>query len=497
MVRWIMFTALFFLCCGSFRCNGGGGEEEDADALDQPVDQDGADSMPDDGDVPFDPAADDASADTPADTPPDTPSDDAGGDEAAGDCVPGPPVTFADGAVYSRDLNVGEGQTYASLQAAAADAGPGDRIVVHPGTYSGGYISNLQGTADQPIAIVPADPGSPPVFSGGETCLQLSDAVYVLIEGIVVQSCSANGINLDDGGDYSTPAGPLVVRGVTIRDVGSAGNEDGLKMSGVDGFVVYGNTIERWGTGGGSAVDMVGCHDGLIAGNTIRHTAGITTNTGVQAKGGCRNVEIRGNLFHNAGGRGVNMGGSTGDPYFRPIGIGYEASDIRVLANVFVGCQAAAAFVGCEDGCLFAHNTVYTPERWFLRILNERPDLVAETRNGRVLYNIVVVDSSLATFLNIGSDTDPGSFTFDGNLWFHLDDAGFTMDTIPNDAGLSIAQTGAVVQQDPLFMDPSSSDFSLQSGSPAAGRAGALAERSVDYEEKCYADPAALGAIEM
>jgi hypothetical protein len=497
MCRWIFVTALCIMCFGLPGCSGGGGEEEDADALDQPGDPDGADPLADESDLPVDPAADDVPADTPVDTPMDTPVDDAAGDEVTGDCIPGPPVTFADGAAYSRDLEVGAGRTYASLQAAAADAGPGDRIVVYPGTYSGGFISSLQGTASQPIAIVPADPGNPPVFSGGETCLQFSDAAYVLIEGIVVQNCSANGINLDDGGDYSTPAGPLVVRGVTILDVGSDGNEDGLKMSGVDNFVVYGNTIERWGTGGGSAIDMVGCHDGLIAGNTIRHTAGVTTNTGVQAKGGCRNVEIRGNLFHNAGGRGVNMGGSTGDPYFRPPGIGYEASDIRVLANVFVGCQAAAAFVGCEDGCLFAHNTVHTPERWFLRILNERPDLVTETRDGRVLFNIVVIDSTFHTFLNIGPDTDPESFTFDGNLWFHLDIPDWTMTTIPNDAGLTITQTNALVQEDPLFEDPASNDFSLQPSSPAAARAGALAERSLDYEEKCYADPAALGAVEL
>jgi len=241
---------------------------------------------------------------------------------------------------------------------------------------------------------------------------------------------------------------------------------------------------------------MVGCHDGLIAGNRFEHTAGLDGNTGVQAKGGCRNVEIRGNLFLNAGARGVTMGGSTGDPYFRPVGVGYEASDIRVIANVFVGCQAAAAFVGCEDACLFAHNTVVLPEHWVWRIVNERPDIVPETRDGRVLFNIVVVGSSLGTFINIGPDTDPASFVFDGNLWFNEDDPGFTMDGIPNDAGLSIPQTGAVVQQDPLLADPASEDFSLGDGSPAIGRAGSLPERGLDYEEKCYADPASLGAVE-
>lgn len=112
-------------------------------------------------------------------------------------------------------------------------------------------------------------------------------------------------------------------------------------------------------------------------------------------------------------------------------------------------------------------------------------------------FRIVVVDSSLATFVNVGPDTSPSTFTFDGNLWYHLDDAGFTMDGVPNDAGLSIEQTGAVVQEDPLFGDPDAMDFAVEAGSPAAGRAGSLPERSVDFEEKCYGDPASLGAYEI
>jgi hypothetical protein len=400
-----------------------------------------------------------------------------------------------DGATWARDLHVGSGHPYATVQAAAADAAPGDRIVVHPGTYGGDYITDLQGTATQPVAIVAAAGEAPPVFGGSGNGMQLVDPAWLLIEGIVVESCTDNGLNIDDGGDYATPAGPLVVRGVTIRDIGPTGNHDGLKMSGVDDFVVYGNTFERWGDGG-SGIDMVGCHDGLIAGNSFTHTSDTLGANGVQAKGGCRDVEVRGNIFTHTGDRGVNMGGSTGDPYFRPPGVGYEAYGIVVIANVFVGCRAPAAFVGCEGSCLFAHNTVYRPGRWALRILNERPDLVAETRDGRVMYNIFVVDSALATFVNIGPDTDPGSFTFDGNLWFHLDDAGFTMDTIPNDGGATLAQTNAIVQEDPLLGDPTSGDFTLGDASPAIGRAGALAERTLDFMEECYASPASLGAIE-
>ena len=36
------------------------------------------------------------------------------------------------------------------------------------------------------------------------------------------------------------------------------------------------------------------------------------------------------------------------------------------------------------------------------------------------MFNIFVVDSALGTFVNIGPDTDPGSFTFDGNGKTHI-----------------------------------------------------------------------------
>jgi hypothetical protein len=70
------------------------------------------------------------------------------------------------------------------------------------------------------------------------------------------------------------------------------------------------------------------------------------------------------------------------------------------------------------------------------------------------------------------------------------------MTGIPNDAGLTLAQTDALVQQDPRFVDATGEEFHLEADSPAVGHAGALAERTVDFDERCYADPASLGAFE-
>src|SRR6185503_2470517 len=105
-----------------------------------------------------------------------------------------------------------------------------------------------------------------------------------------------------------------VLRRVIVRDVGSDGNHDGVKLSGLDDFKVEECTVERWGKRG-SAIDMVGCHQGVIRGCTIREGDETGAN-GVQMKGGSRDISLRACRFENAGGRAVNLGGSTGLPYF-------------------------------------------------------------------------------------------------------------------------------------------------------------------------------------
>ena len=112
---------------------------------------------------------------------------------------------------------------------------------------------------------------------------------------------------------------------MVVRDIGPTGNRDGIKLSGVDDFRVEGCTVERWGSGG-SGIDMVGCHRGEIVGCTFRH-GDTTGDSGVQAKGGSRDVVIRRCRFEHAGQRAVNLGGSTGLAFFRPKPEGYEARD--------------------------------------------------------------------------------------------------------------------------------------------------------------------------
>jgi hypothetical protein len=250
------------------------------------------------------------------------------------------------------------------------------------------------------------------VFYGG---VQLSDVAHIEIGDIVIAGAPANGLNIDDGGTFDTPSHNIVVRDVTVRDCGGRGNEDGIKLSGVDDFVLERCPVERWGRGG-SAIDMVGCHRGLIETCTFRDRETDAAATGVQAKGGSRDVTIRRCRFEHAGERAVNIGGSTGLAYFRPSPDGFEAKDITVEGCTFVGSTAPIAFVGA-DGATVRWNTFYRPRKWFVRILQEtREPGFVPCRNGTFADNLVAYRASeVQAAVNVGPATAPETFEFARN----------------------------------------------------------------------------------
>ncbi len=97
---------------------------------------------------------------------------------------------------------------------------------------------------------------------------------------------------------------------------------------------------------------------------------GFSASAGIQLKGGTSDIVIERCHLTNAGGRPINLGGSTGLPYFRPVGAKHEAARLIVRNNTIEGGLCAAAFVGV-DGAEFVDNTVKYPERWIFRILQE------------------------------------------------------------------------------------------------------------------------------
>lgn len=310
-------------------------------------------------------------------------------------------------------------RTSDALRSALETAEPGTTITLAPREYRGGvYVSGISGKEGAAIIICGGDEDEPPVFTGGNSAIHLSDCNHITIRNITVRGYPGNGINIDDGGTFETPSTQIILENVTIEETGPTGNHDALKMSGVYDFAVRNCTIRGWG---GSAIDMVGCHRGVVEGCRLFGAEGFSQATGVQMKGGTTDILVCNSFFDNAGTRAINLGGSTGLKYFRPRVPDYEAKDITIAGNRFVGSGAPVAWVTADGGHVH-HNTFVFPHKWILRILQETSSPKFKPCHGGVFENnLVVYDSRVGVFVNVGPGTNPDSFSFRGNAWYQVD----------------------------------------------------------------------------
>jgi hypothetical protein len=125
--------------------------------------------------------------------------------------------------------------------------------------------------------------------------------------------------------------------------------------------------------------------------------------------------------------------------------------------------MAPVAFVGV-DGANVRFNTIYMPERWAVRILQETvsPEFVP-SRNGAFTDNIVVFRTSnwASGGVNIGPSTAPDTFRFERNWWYCTDRPAASTPQLPS------RETGGTYGTDPQFVDPATGNFQLKPTSPA------------------------------
>ena len=348
------------------------------------------------------------------------------------------PIIKADDILVTNDTELGN-----ALNAAS----DGDRILLAPGTYAGGHFkSGLTG-----VTIRSQFQNNRATISGGTNGFQLSDANRVTIEHLNFQGQTGNGINIDDGGTFNTPSQNITLRNISVRDIATTGNRDGIKLSGVTGFVIDRVEVSNWGNGG-SAVDMVGSHNGIIQNSHFRHDTIGVGGSGLRPKGGSKNITIRANRVElpNGNGRAIQAGGSTDSQFFRFIDgdSGYEAASIRVEGNVVVNGNSAFSFVNINGG-LFHSNYAYRPSGWLVRILNENPgNSIVDTQNGKVNSNLMVyndTDGEFSTAVNVGPETLPDTFMFDGNKWYNIADPA---NSTPN---LPVTETNGTYGEPPAY----------------------------------------------
>lgn len=384
-------------------------------------------------------------------------------------------------------ITIGPGADFATL----ADAGPsleaGDSVTVLDGFYSNGtqFLFDLTGTAEAPI-LIKSESLYGAIFDGSAESIHLVRCKHVILDGFLIQHQTGNGMNIDDGGNYDVPTHHITIRNCHFRDIDAVGNNDLLKLSGLDDFHIHHCVFENGAAGSG--VDMVGCHNGIIEDCIFNNTG----NSGIQAKGGTQYIRIQRNEFRDIAQRAINIGGSTGLEFFRPpltdpIVNAFEAANIEVFSNLFIGSWSPIAYVGCIN-CVVRNNTFYQPQNWAIRILQETtvPGFLPCSDN-EFSNNIVFLANDI-TEVNIGPNTSPATFEFSNNLWFNAAN-NFWLPVLPvNDENQIIA--------DPMFADAEAEEFALLEQSPAIAMGYPFDNPDTDFELYLFSNPPAIGAFE-
>ena len=389
---------------------------------------------------------------------------------------------------FAQIITIGTSGDFPNLEAAENSISPGDTLLLQAQIFSDGtqFLEDVNGTLAAPVVIL-AENEYQSIFQGGTEAIHLINCSHVEINGVLVEQQTGNGINIDDGGNYDTPSRHITLRNCIFRDMAANGNNDLLKMSGVDSFLIEQCQFLNGGDGG-SGVDFVGCHWGIVQ-DCYFDDPGVS---GIQNKGGTQYIRMQRNIFKNVSQRALNLGGSTGLEFFRPplpspIVDAFEAADLEVFSNIFIGNWAPIAYVGCVRVKVY-NNTFYQPENWVMRILQENTTQGFLTCADNEFRNNIIYLSNDLTEVNIGPNTAPESFGMSNNLWYNADNSNWSPNLPVTDAGQVIA--------DPLFEDAIDENFRIPVNSPAVG-VGAIFEAPItDFDQVTFQEPPSIGAFE-
>ncbi|MCC6492843.1 MAG: right-handed parallel beta-helix repeat-containing protein [Pirellulales bacterium] len=360
---------------------------------------------------------------------------------------------------------------WATLQYAADRVGPGDRVVVRPGSYQGFYL-DTSGAPGSPIEFR-ADPGvlidEPTMGAGNQDGINLEGASHVVIDGFAVTGMPRAGIRTvgaeDDFAEFVT------IRNVHAYDNGRWGIFTGF----VDDLLIENNETS------GSAIE----HGIYVSNSGDRPTIRGNASWGNRANGIHMNGDaslggdgiisgavVSGNRIYGngaGGGSGINMDGVQGSRIENNLIYDNHASGIS-LYRIDGG--------GPSSGNVVVNNTVHQAAdgRWALNIQDGAV-------NNTVLNNILVSQHAYRGAIDVSSDSLAG-LTSDYNAViprFNVGDAG---------AIYSLGQWRASTGQDAhsfaaapgeLFVDWNAGDYRLRAGSPAINSGASTHAPGVDF----------------
>lgn len=203
-----------------------------------------------------------------------------------------------------------------SFEAAVENLNPGDRLVVHEGTYTDtGRISiRVQGSASQPVIIeAAAGEARPLITRDGSASVQntinIEGARYVTIRGLEISGNGGDAVNMNGEPSFIT------LEDLEIHDISVGINF----RSDMNNIVARGNHIYRTSdTGEGM---YVGCNnaacvvsDSLIESNWVHDTFAASQGDGIEIKRGSHSNIVRNNVIHDTNYPCILVYGTDGNP---------------------------------------------------------------------------------------------------------------------------------------------------------------------------------------
>jgi hypothetical protein len=335
-----------------------------------------------------------------------------------------------------------------TIQAAINAAANGDTVLVAPGTYKENI--NFMGKA---ITVTSSSGAQVTIIDGGGTgpvvTFSTGEGLMSVLSGFTIQNGFAN---FDGGGIFISGASPTITTNIIFNNSSCSGGGIAVEFGSplIKANIVSNNFQAGCGGGtDGGGILIQGLGSAQIVGNVIDHNVigfqGGGIGMFVAGTPTIRSNIIVGNTASNSGG-GIGM---------------VNQSDANIIQNLIIGNSSPQggglywSVPSSDRGPLLVNNTIAG---------NDSADGSGIFGDGfqsqtTMVNNIIVGKSGeIAVFCGNFNNLTPPTFNFDD-----------VFSTGTTYAGICTEQTGinGNISTDPLFADPTNSDYHLRVGSPA------------------------------